>query len=309
MAKRGKDGLGERRNDGGAPGRRRGVAVDVVNINDIGSTAFVVAHFRSLERGLDRPLFDDPFAGLFVPEEMRERGEALRRMMPEGLEMVRYRTCLFNEMVERAVRDGVRQVVSVGAGFDMRGAMFRADGVAFYDVDQPALLDYKRGVLDRHGIAPWTSVACDYLDVNLPDTLGKAGFDTGAPALFVWEGNTMYLPLERIHGFLDQLCAGVASFSIVFDHLSEQVIARTSGFDNLTRFADFFEQTIKAPWVTGFSHPAPLLARHRQLTLVSCDSMVSVGRRHAATLSSEISAMAGLYFYSVLTKDAAGGVP
>src|SRR4051794_17738665 len=48
------------------------------------------------------------------------------------------RTCFFDDAVRDAIRDGARQVVIVGAGFDTRAYRLQQPGVQFFEVDHPA---------------------------------------------------------------------------------------------------------------------------------------------------------------------------
>ena len=145
----------------------------------------------------------------FIDEEATEQFRRLIRTYPAIRETARYRVCIMNETLERAIADGVKQVVTLGAGFDMRAHIFRTPGVRFCDVDQPAVLAFKRKVLEARGVAPCAAIPGNYLEIDLPGELAGKGFDLDAPTLFIWEGNTMYLPVDLIHDFLERLRAQV----------------------------------------------------------------------------------------------------
>ena len=51
---------------------------------------------------------------------------------------IRYRTRYFNRWLERAIEEGIRQVVTLGAGMDMRPHLYATPGVTFYEVEQRA---------------------------------------------------------------------------------------------------------------------------------------------------------------------------
>ena len=149
-----------------------------------------------MEKEQEHKLFDDPYAAWFVNEEIGKKVQEQIEVFPPAKELVRYRVCAMSEIVERGIADGVKQIVSLGAGFDMRAHIFETQGVRFCDVDQPAVLQFKRKVLEAGGVTPCAGIECNYLEVDLPRELGQAGFDLEAPILLIWEGNTMYLPLE-----------------------------------------------------------------------------------------------------------------
>lgn len=96
----------------------------------------------------------------------------------------------FDRAVIDAMRSGVGQVVTVGAGYDSRPWRLRHDGVRFFELDHPATQADKR----RRAPGPGpVFVAADLTDDDISAALGRAGFDPSVPAMFVVEGVTMYL--------------------------------------------------------------------------------------------------------------------
>ena len=146
-----------------------------MDINEVGSTAFFPSCVRAMEKDEARPLFEDPFAAWFIDEEATAKFRRLIRTFPAVRETARYRVCIMNETLECAIADGVKQVVTLGAGFDMRSQIFRVEGVRFCDVDQPAVLAFKRKILEARGVAPCTPIPGNYLELDLPGELAEAG--------------------------------------------------------------------------------------------------------------------------------------
>ena len=118
-------------------------------------------------------------------------------------------------------------------------------------MDQKAVLEYKRTVLDQHGIDMAPSVYGNYLEVDVPDGIAENGFDLDAPTLIVWEGNTMYLPTESIMPFLNRLGDAISTFRIAFDYFALDLANReeSSGKD-LTRI-EGVEAAMGASFPTG----------------------------------------------------------
>lgn len=109
------------------------------------------------------------------------------------------RTLRLDDVVTAGVARGVRQIVLLGAGYDARA--YRLDGVGdatFFEVDFPETQAKKRARLG--GLRPIARevrhVGIDFRVQTIDDVLLRAGFDAAAPAVFVWEGVTMYLPGE-----------------------------------------------------------------------------------------------------------------
>lgn len=274
--------------------------VATVDINDVGMTAFFIAWFRDAERNRPDSLFNDPYSQWFVPDEVKPAAQRFAELCPAFDDLIRCRLLFFRELVQAEIARGTRQIVSVGSGFDTRPLIFRADGVTFFDVDQPAVVQYKQQVLADHGLPPWPAVPGDYLDVNLPDKLQDAGFDPNQPSLFIWEGNTMYLPRNLIFEFLNQLSDGLPAFTIAFDYMSTKVIDSSSGVDSVTRAFDYFYERF-TPFITGFDDPAAF-EQATPLHIAESGSMDDFGARHSPRFAESLAPLAGLYNYSILSK-------
>ena len=270
-----------------------------VDINDVGMTAFFIAYFRDAERKREDSLFDDPYSQWFVPDEVKPYAQRFAEICPEFETLIRCRLLVFRELVRTEIEQGAKQVVSVGAGFDMRPAIFRTEGVAFFDVDQPTVVQYKREMLEQRGMEPWPAIPCNYLEVNLPLRLQEVGFDPHLPSLFIWEGNTMYLPRDLILGFLNQLAAHLSVFTIGFDYMSTKVINRSSGVDSVTCTFDYFWEQF-TPFTTGFDDPS-VFERDTPLSIVRSGGVEDVFRHHAPQYAADLAAVAGLYNYCVLS--------
>ena len=273
------------------------------DINEVGATAFFIAGIREQEKDREHPLFRDPYAEWFVNDEIRQKVQQVFALLPEGMELVRYRSALFDDIIRREIGNGMRQVVILGSGFDMRPQVFQAEGVRFCDVDQAAVLAFKGKVLEAHGVTPCTGIPCNYLEVDLPAKLAEAGFDLDAPMLIVWEGNTMYLPEELIHGFLNRLREGIRSFRIAFDFFDRSVIDRTTGDENITATTDAFENTLKVKWLTGFDDLSVLEDR-TGLKAVESGSLLDFGKRVAPDYPTDIPQLE-LYLYGIMSHGAA----
>ena len=224
----------------------------MIDINEIGATAFVIASIRALESEKPEPLFSDPYAIWFSNERARGAAQQLDDAFPPSTTMVRFRTRYFDRFVERGIAEGARQVVLLGGGFDMRAHRCGAPEVAFYEVDQKAVLEYKRLTLERGGLSQPPSLFANYLEADVPARLAGIGFDPSAPTLIVWEGNTMYLPTESIMPFLNGLADAMHSFQIAFDYFSVDLQKREFDTSEDMRRLEGVERAMGASFPTGF---------------------------------------------------------
>ncbi len=118
------------------------------SIENISDTARWVALYRAMESERPDAHFRDPHARRLAGA----RGDAIARTLPgfqAGLWPMVVRTCVFDELVERAVsRDGADTIVNLASGLDARPWRMRLpSGLRWIDVDLPEILAYKRDCL------------------------------------------------------------------------------------------------------------------------------------------------------------------
>ena len=197
------------------------------------------------------PLFTDPYAEWFVHERGRAMADAICVAFPPVEATIRYRTRCFNRWLEREIARGTRQVVTLGAGMDMRPHLYATPGVTFFEVDQPEVLRYKHSVLTKHGVTPCPSLACNYLDVDLLGRLAGIGFDPAAATVVLWEGNTMYLPAGALFPFLNRLAEGMPSVVIVLDYVAADMSRRDFRHEGTSAAFEGMERALGASFTTG----------------------------------------------------------
>src|SRR6201986_1502479 len=109
------------------------------------------------------------------------------------------RTKYFDEYLLAAVQAGVRQVVILASGLDSRAYRLPwPAGTTVYEIDQPAVIEFKTTTLADLGAAPKAdrrSVAVD-LRHDWPAALRGAGLDPTQPTAWSAEGLMPFLPPE-----------------------------------------------------------------------------------------------------------------
>ncbi len=193
----------------------------------VGSTALFVAAARALEAQKPEPLALDPFAEVFcraaggmwsdvLDGAGGETGDATSRLRSDfGGHFVSYqaaRTKYFDAYFAAAADAGVRQIVVLAAGLDSRAYRLPwPDGTVVYELDQPRVLEFKRGALaevDAEPTADRREVAIDLRD-DWPGALAAAEFDPSQPSAWIAEGLLIYLPASA----QEQLFAGIDALS------------------------------------------------------------------------------------------------
>ena len=139
---------------------------------------------------------------------------------------VNARTKHMDEILEAAGKDGVTQVVNLGAGYDSRAYRYHKTmpNVRFFEIELPWMVtEKKRRVKAILGEIPTyvTYVPIDFNIQNIPDELTKAGYDPSLKTLFIWEGVTYYISTEAVEATLEFIRdKSPPSSSVVFDYMS-----------------------------------------------------------------------------------------
>ena len=255
-------------------------------IRNVTGTAFVVAEFRAEENYAAHPLYRDPIVHMFLDEASRQAAARVAAGFPPMREMVKVRTKYFDDMLERQLFCGCRQVVVLGAGLDTRAVRKSAPGVTYFEIDDEATLSLKEDRLEARGIRTKARfIAGNYVTDGLIELLTRHGFDLDLPTYIIWEGNTMYLPLETDKAIIVELRDNLRNFRLSFDYLAKAVITKTTSEIGLTRMAEGFAD-LGAPWITGFDNIRDLAAELR-LRVIDNFTSGDLYRRYRVRDSSE----------------------
>lgn len=188
----------------------------------VGATATGVAVGRALASRAANPLINDPFAeplvravgvdfftrlatGELNPAEVDDNGEwGMQRMR----DMMAVRTRFFDDFFVKATNGGIRQAVILASGLDARAYRLPwPAGTTVYEIDQPAVIEFKTTTLAELGAAPTAdrrSVAID-LRHDWPAALRGAGLDPTQPTAWSAEGLMPFLPPEAQDALLDNV--------------------------------------------------------------------------------------------------------
>ena len=186
----------------------------------IGAAGHRAAH-QVLERGR---IFADPLALRILGEDAeRALAEAAENPSRRGLRLrIAVRSRVAEDAAHRAISEGVRQIVVLGAGLDTFAYRLKAEtGLRVFEVDHPATQAEKRRRLAAAEIAApahLTYAPCDFEGAELSDALTSAGFDPGRRSFFLWLGVVPYLTQAAVFatlGFIAKLPGGA---EVAFDY-------------------------------------------------------------------------------------------
>ena len=151
-----------------------------------------------------------PFASL--------RSSLMERFSIPG---IRTHYVLRKKIIERetreAIDEGFRQVVVVGAGFDVLALRLAAEFplVTFVELDHAATQNAKRLAAERYG-SEVALVAADLREEPVNVALKRTTFDAEEQTVFIVEGVLMYLTEEQVISTLQSIRRAVKACRLIF---------------------------------------------------------------------------------------------
>jgi methyltransferase (TIGR00027 family) len=166
------------------------------------------------------------------------------------------RTRLIDERLIGALKQGVRQVVILGAGYDTRA--HRIEGIEkaeVFEVDHPDTSKAKRESLEKQiGRLPnrVQFVPLDFNRQTLLQVMAATSFDASVKTFFIWEGVTNYLTAESVHTTFCNLRKLASESSIVFTYVDKTVIEASHKFEGTAKLNQILAEAGER-WTFGFN--------------------------------------------------------
>ena len=164
------------------------------------------------------------------------------------------RTRFIDEAVEKALSQGIGQVVILGAGLDTRPYRFAGmERVNVFEVDLPSAQEDKKKKLHKHfGRLPGnvTFVPIDFDTQSLEAVFTGTAFDPSKPSVFVWEGVTQYLAEEAVRRTLAFVGTSAPGSILVFTYVLKSIIERRSDIPGAEKLMEVVAKR-GSPWLFG----------------------------------------------------------
>jgi methyltransferase (TIGR00027 family) len=186
-------------------------------------TAYRVALRRAVHQLIDNPkVFDDPLAIPIVGSDAASKAANEEHLPSRSLRaFIAVRSRYGEDQLAKAVKDGVRQYVILGAGLDTFAYRNPHPGLRVFEVDHPATQQWKRERLQEAGIPiphDVVFVAVDFERQTLSERLQQAGFEASQPMFCSWLGVVPYLTKTAFELTLQFLASMPPSSGLVFDY-------------------------------------------------------------------------------------------
>lgn len=222
------------------------------------STADLVAAARALHMRDPTPIFEDPYAHLlcgrffglvlkFRPLEYLLNKLVLDAVKPTAMCVV-MRARYAEQTLERAVHQGVRQYVIIGAGMD--SFAFRQpellERIDSFEIDHPVTQGKKLRRIRRAGLVVPPHhhfVEADLTRVSPVEALSGSSFDMGQPSFMSLLGVAYYLTQETLSKTARSLADGLTPGTyLVFDYLLDEESSDSAALPLRTTMLDFVEK-------------------------------------------------------------------
>lgn len=206
--------------------------------NKSSSSAAGVAGLRAIESKKPEAIriCYDPYARAFVPNYLYYITKPFidsgiyERLAPGALAFIMLRERYIDDVLIASLKEGLDQVVILGAGFDTRA--YRIAGIEktrVFEVDHPATQKVKLEKLKKI-IDPLpgnvTFVPLDFNTQGLGERLMSCGYNEHGNTLFIWQGVTYFLTPEGIDNTLAFIAHHSAPGSaVIFDYMTKETIA------------------------------------------------------------------------------------
>ena len=235
--------------------------------HNISKTAAHMALIRALEtaKAADRRLFSDPFAHRFLPPLQRvlmlpasfppwcRMIEAIfDRKAPGARTSGAARTRLIDDWTRQAVRDGIEQVVIMGAGFDCRALRLKElHSVMVFELDRREMLALKSRLLADASARNVVPVPIDFLTEKPEKRLLESGYAPGAKTLFIWEGVTNYLDQASVDATFEAFARSAGGSRVIFTYVHVDALSGQSPAPGLVKLLARLRRIGEA-WTFGF---------------------------------------------------------
>lgn len=233
-------------------------------------TAQYMALFRAIEscRPAKRRLFHDTLARDFLSPSLRF-AVAVSRMplvgpvipwiidtaWPGARTSGIARTRFIDDRLSRALREGFRQVIILGAGFDSRSyRMEDLRSVRVIEIDHPATSRLKRSILERSlGRMPSNVqfLEIDFNNQSLEVGIRDIQFEIALPTIVLWEGVTNYLTGEGVDATFRSLRSIARRCRVIFTYVDKAVLDPNASFEGATNAKSRIE-SVGENWTFGF---------------------------------------------------------
>jgi len=265
--------------------------------NSASRTAQYMALFRALETGRSQSkrLFEDPYAinfldkglklvtkiasipfvGNLIPKLIHQKGIGA---ISSGIARTKY----IDDLLETTVKEGCKQLIILGAGFDTRS--IRLDSlkkIIIIEIDHPDTSNFKKKIYRSSIGALPGNVSFQQADFNkqtLHEITEVANINYSLPTTIIWEGVTNYLTQEAIDTTFDFTRKFGSPFNMIFTYVEKEVLNNPQNFKGTKQLFENLKKN-EEQWTFGFD-PNELSSYLKRFDLTLTEDLNATGYRN-----------------------------
>jgi methyltransferase (TIGR00027 family) len=258
--------------------------------NRASRTAQYMALFRAIEtvRPSHKRLFADPYATIFLDDRLKRVirfsmlpfiGRLIPKIIqsrgPGALSSGIARTKYIDDLLNQTIRNGVKQVMILGAGFDTRA--LRLDflhSVPVIEIDHPDTAKFKIDKLkEALGQLPQnvSYFQTDFNKESLEELAIEHQLNCNIPTTIIWEGVTNYLTQQGVDKTLEFVKTFATGSYIIFTYIDKLVLDRPQSFIGAEKVSKNLRKNEEC-WTLGFK-PEELSGYLARFHLVLLDDL------------------------------------
>lgn len=165
------------------------------------------------------------------------------------------RTKYIDELLGTTIKDGVKQVLILGAGFDTRASRLQfLQSIPVIEIDHPNTSIYKKDIYKKRiGQLPQNVTYCqiDFNNESFEALADRNHFDFTKPTTIIWEGVTNYLTAEAIDRTFSFIIRFPKGSFVIFTYVHKQVLDAPSSFIGGEKLLKDLER-LEERWTFGF---------------------------------------------------------
>lgn len=278
-------------------------------------TAQYMALFRAIEsaRSKQKRLFYDPFAVLFLDRGLKIvvrisslpiigslTSKIMEKQAPGAFSSGVSRTRYIDDLLQKTVKKGVKQVIILGAGFDTESLRLNfLKDISVVEIDHPDTAKFKMEILNNSiGYLP-QNVKYYQIDFNkesLTDLATRNNLNPDIPTTFIWEGVTNYLQQDAIDNTLEFIRKFTNKSYIIFTYINKRILDDPGSFPYTDKYHSILENN-EEKWTFGFDpEKLPDYLNKFDLTLIEDIGAVEYRKQY---MSERMNLLKGYEFYRV----------
>ena len=265
--------------------------------NSASRTAQYMALFRAVEtvQPTSKRLFEDPYAVRFLDNGLRFATKiasipVLGNLIPKlihqkaigALSSGIARTKYIDDLLEATVKEGCKQLIILGAGFDTRS--FRLDclrQIAVIEIDHPDTSNFKKKIYrDVMGDLP-ANVSFQQADFNkqaLEEIAEIISLDYSVATTIIWEGVSNYLTQEAVDATFHFTKKFMSPFNIIFTYVEKEVLDNPQHFKGTKQVFENLKRN-EEQWTFGID-PNELSSYLKRFGLTLIEDLNATGYRN-----------------------------